>query len=664
MMRQTDGQSLITINEFATLSNDEQIEYLTKQYNLKEPFLIGNVLGQQGNSRHLTIENLKNPYNGEIIKRQLFSDLKIQPNSAVFFGTKLSDFNLKPGQLVLFCFRSTNIYKNLEKGDVLVGLKASIQPLESTEEALQIKNISLEELLNIQLDTGFDKIGYVSDLYRTNVMAIVESRVENIIKLTDELNEKEAKLENEDTKLAKREKALLAEQIKFDKHVAKRNHLHNEDKKRQKKELEKEQQAVYAELNEVNEQVVKLGFPPLPSTKHMSVRREETEPLTPLPKTDKKIVHAIHEQINKRGLDYDYATIRQFYSALKANQFTILSGPSGTGKTSLISAFAEVTSSLAKIIPVQPSWTDKQDLLGYYNPLDKQYVPSQLLDALIDAETNKNKLYLICLDELNLAQIEYYFADILSLREQRGIALELYSEYEYDQNMDEIEWYVKEAVSEQGENPEGELTKLIEEKLKVATIDQFRYVQRYNNLQRYNWSIHIPRNVRFIGTMNIDGTVRPLSPKVVDRSFIIPLERQKYDGEIAEDELIFDLTYENFSQVRERDPDNEIKANLQNTLANNLQTLEADFNTRVDNHLDDYIAIAKELAVEDTTILDELILLKLLPRINKLIDRDEGRLEDFKQKIKSLTGPDGNSLKTVAKMMEKAEQTKIFSYWS
>lgn len=71
------------------------------------------------------------------------------------------------------------------------------------------------------------------------------------------------------------------------------------------------------------------------------------------------------------------------------------------------------------MIPVQSSWTDTQDLIGYFHPTDKTFVPTPFMEALAEASKNSNKLFLICLDEMNLAHVEYYFSELLSAREEK-----------------------------------------------------------------------------------------------------------------------------------------------------------------------------------------------------------------------------------------------------
>ena len=73
-------------------------------------------------------------------------------------------------------------------------------------------------------------------------------------------------------------------------------------------------------------------------------------------------------------------------------------------------------------MPVKPNWTGSDDLLGYYNPIERRYHPSQFLLALLEAAREPEIPHFICLDEMNLARVEYYFADFLSLLETRGEA--------------------------------------------------------------------------------------------------------------------------------------------------------------------------------------------------------------------------------------------------
>ncbi|MBR2511233.1 MAG: hypothetical protein IKB59_03625, partial [Alphaproteobacteria bacterium] len=126
----------------------------------------------------------------------------------------------------------------------------------------------------------------------------------------------------------------------------------------------------------------------------------------------------IHAQ-EKDNLYYDMKTIATFVAGLNASRIMILEGISGTGKTSLPCAFARFLGdkTLTTVIPVQPSWKDKYDLLGFYNDFSHKFKETDFLKALYTALYDNQRIHIIMLDEMNLSRIEYYFADFLSVLE-------------------------------------------------------------------------------------------------------------------------------------------------------------------------------------------------------------------------------------------------------
>src|SRR6185369_11084180 len=100
-----------------------------------------------------------------------------------------------------------------------------------------------------------------------------------------------------------------------------------------------------------------------------------------------------------------------------------LTGLSGTGKTRLTRLFADALTGGAPgqylLLPVRPDWTDGTALLGYHNLLTDRYVSTPFLDLLHAAAQpeNRERAFFVCLDEMNLARVEHYFADLLSAME-------------------------------------------------------------------------------------------------------------------------------------------------------------------------------------------------------------------------------------------------------
>ena len=182
---------------------------------------------------------------------------------------------------------------------------------------------------------------------------------------------------------------------------------------------------------------------------------------------------------SQKGLFYSYADVRAFLSSLSCSKTMILQGMSGTGKTSLPVAFGEFLSSPTDVVPVQPTWKERSDVLGYYNEFTGVYSESQLLKSLY-AASGTDAIRLVVLDEANIARVEYYFAEFLSL-------LEL---------------------------PEGP-----SRRLPVAPSGMEGDPKRMEG-----GSIPLPGNVWFILTANNDDSTFSFSDKVYDRASVIDLD--------------------------------------------------------------------------------------------------------------------------------------------
>lgn len=159
----------------------------------------------------------------------------------------------------------------------------------------------------------------------------------------------------------------------------------------------------------------------------------------------------------------------------------ILEGISGTGKTSLPYAFGMFFSNKSSMISVQPSWRDRSELLGYLNEFTKKFNESEFLKEMYKANYEKEPR-LIVLDEMNLARIEYYFAEFLSMMEMP--------------------------------NPDERVIDLVSEKLPndPKFLDGGKLV--------------VPKNIWFIGTANQDDSTFSVTDKVYDRAVSIVLNKR------------------------------------------------------------------------------------------------------------------------------------------
>lgn len=178
-------------------------------------------------------------------------------------------------------------------------------------------------------------------------------------------------------------------------------------------------------------------------------------------------------------LYYDLEVIKQMFATFGAAKMLILQGISGTGKTSLPYAFGQFIMNPSLICSVQPSWRDRTELFGYYNDFTKKYTETEFLKTLYEAHYYDD-MKIVILDEMNIARVEYYFAEMLSI-------LELPREEER---------YFS-VVSNQAANDP--------------------------NLMKEG-KVWIPNNVWYVGTINNDDSTFAVADKVYDRAVPIDLD--------------------------------------------------------------------------------------------------------------------------------------------
>lgn len=251
----------------------------------------------------------------------------------------------------------------------------------------------------------------------------------------------------------------------------------------------------------------------------------------------------IQSHLIQKDILYPRHIIENYLTLLRTKDLIILAGESGSGKTNLVKSFAKAVGGKAVIIPVKPNWTSSEDLLGYYNPLEKKYLATPFLDALLEAQLNPEIPYFICLDEMNLARVEYYFADFLSLLESRDEAPEinLYSADESAHVLSELKAVVEiiqDSKEKYGQDGVVNFIALLKDEAINNQLRQAFGFSDKNSLIKYHSevrrmlsaamsmpsSIVMPANVHIIGAINIDETTHYLSPKILDRAHIMRFE--------------------------------------------------------------------------------------------------------------------------------------------
>ena len=194
--------------------------------------------------------------------------------------------------------------------------------------------------------------------------------------------------------------------------------------------------------------------------------------------TIKEKVDAIKAYIAARGFNYEGDLIENFYLSLKSKPFVILAGTSGTGKTRLVKLFAEAIGAQMKLVPVRPDWSDSSDLFGHTD-LSGNFHPGAIIDFIKQAEWNKDTPHFLCLDEMNLARVEYYLSDFLSIIETR----------------------------DRKANGAIETDPLVDDS----------FFQSQAAKQKYG-RVYLPDNLYIIGTVTMDETTFPFSKQVLDRA--------------------------------------------------------------------------------------------------------------------------------------------------
>lgn len=595
-------------------------------------------------------------------------------NNARIFGTVYTPLNkngfenpLLPGTLWEV---SVPVYKNkvneYQQGDtVSFQYRPMIRPEKKDHYTQLIQPIADSvERVAIQTDQPYgpafaealtEKVGVLDSDFFYGLYKIFHSNFTREIKGLQKKYKKEQDLLDETTRKITESKE---QQGKIEEHINNlRNELTNERNKfnntvekitDELEQLKSEQQKqLEVEKNKFTNAFQRLQIvPPFIEVDDLSFKNKLSKFINEFPDP----INALRANLYvSQELSYEKHILDRFLTALKTNQLVLLTGPSGTGKSSLVRGLSKVVKNVkTKIIRVQSSWTDKQDLLGFYNPIERRFIATPFLDALADARQDENNLYLVCLDEMNLSHIEYYFAELLSAREDDVPTIDLYSNRDYQTALRVLK------------HAESGIYNSLE--LQNATDLVHRYPSRFE----------LPKNVRFIGTMNMDETVKPISPKVIDRSFVIELRNPERASKLEEelqslvenqkitDQMImeFDLDKDIYQPLRDNDNE-ESKLLLEQVKNLNLilEQLNAQLNKRAIRHLETYLSFI----INQKEALNHLILSKILPRIrfNRSNTVQQEAFETFCKEIQKITS-DKN---ITQKINEMQRAQRLVNYW-
>src|SRR5690554_3584879 len=312
------------------------------------------------------------------------------------------------------------------------------------------------------------------------------------------------------------------------------------------------------------------------------------------------VTHFINYASYHHNLYYSEKIASIFIAGLATSKILILEGISETGKTSLPYVFGKFINNDSKIISVQPSWRDRYEMMGYYNEFTKKFNETEFLTSIYEA-TFRNDINIIVLDEMNLARVEYYFADFLSL-------LEL-------PNSDE--WLI-EVVPNQ----------LIGDPINLK-----------------EGKIKIPENIWFIGTANNDDSTFGITDKVYDRASSIVMNEKavEFEGKPFENvNISYEYINDLFIKANQKyEISNEVMKGLEKLDDYISNTFQITFGNRIMNQVKTFIPVYVACGRSELEGIDYLIARKIIRKFETLnLPFLKRELEELVKLFDSLFGKD------------------------
>ncbi len=425
------------------------------------------------------------------------------------------------------------------------------------------------------------------------------------------------------------------------------------------------------------------------------VEWSDTHTLRTLPKTitPKKSIFSTSTADNSSYLPY--------LTALRTKPFMLLAGISGTGKSRIVRKLAQATTRQKykneedrwnnnrpdnfELIQVKPNWHNSMDVVGYLSSLPTpHYVFTDFVRFIVKAWQDKDTPYFLCLDEMNLAPVEEYFAEFLSAIESRAF--------------DEAGNYTTDPIIRPFKDFKEDVGKamLIELFGIPDPIDKDKLAEQF-----YEKGLTLPPNLMVMGTVNMDETTFSFSRKVLDRAMSIEMNEVNFDDfKEGKTELTPLLTDYNDLLVNRPQKAQEVQGEIDSQkVIDYLKAVNAlldgtpfKLGYRAANEAMLYVAACKEIAKDIfslETALDQFTLMKILSRIegddNSLaVDEKDERLDKAGIKgnilaegehntnllnclraiVQQYIGPDSETEKKINRMYSTLVREHFVSYWN
>ena len=312
------------------------------------------------------------------------------------------------------------------------------------------------------------------------------------------------------------------------------------------------------------------------------------------------VTRFINFSASRLHLYYNHKIIRAFFAGMAASHTMILEGISGTGKTSLPYAMGKFFQHDSYIIPVQPSWRDRAEMLGYLNEFTKKFNETDFLKAIYET-TYREDINIVVLDEMNLARVEYYFAELLSIME-----------------MPDADKWLVDIVPE---TKPGDPKHLIKGK------------------------ILLPQHVWFVGTANKDDSTFIITDKVYDRATPIEINTKSEfidapltDGIIMNHQYLASL----FTTAQEEHPLSPLaKENLEKLDNFITKNFKVTFGNRIMKQIKAFVPVYVASGGTENEALDYMVARKIFRKFEGLnLPFLQDEINDLSKLITKLFGKD------------------------
>ena len=387
--------------------------------------------------------------------------------------------------------------------------------------------------------------------------------------------------------------------------------------------------------------------------------------------------------------------LRSYLTALRTKPFMLLAGISGTGKSRIVRKLAQATTTQKynndedrwkdnrpenfELIQVKPNWHNSMDVVGFYSNISKKYEFTPFVEFVVKAWQHQETPYFLCLDEMNLAPVEEYFAEFLSAIESRST--------------DENGNYITDPIIK----PFKKYGKEVCEAMLKHLLGEAHHTETNPLAEQFTEKgLTLPPNLMVMGTVNMDETTFSFSRKVLDRAMSVEMNEVDYDkflsGESEQMPLLTDMNEllvnrpQKAAEVTEEIESDKVIAYLKdvNTL---MEGTPFKLGYRAANEAMLYVAACKKFAGSNYVLakaLDEFTLMKILSRIegddSRLgIDEKDPRIatlgiEANEQHTSLLTclkaivhkhiGASSETEKKIVQMCNTLEREHFVSYWA